>query len=73
VSLDFAVIEDSTAETECNAMLKALELELGTELTAKLSILNCYSGHTDHANGAMAASELFGEKKKRDVGCRDCG
>jgi hypothetical protein len=64
VSLDFAVIEDSTAETECNAMLKALELELGTELTAKLSILNCYSGHTDHANGAMAASELFGEKKK---------
>ncbi len=67
VSLAFAVIEDSTTETECNAMVKALQLELGTELTAKLSILNCYSDHTDHANRAMAASGLFGEKKKEKL------
>jgi hypothetical protein len=65
VGLNFDVIQNGKAETECQSQIDALELDLGQDLVAQVSMLTCYSGHTDHANTADAANRMFGEEKMR--------
>jgi hypothetical protein len=65
VVLNFDVIANGQATTECQSMLDALAVDLGSELTSDLSILKCYSSHSDHANAADKTSTLFGEAKQK--------
>ncbi len=68
VVLNFDVIANEQATTECQSMLDAqlaLAVDLGSELTSDLSILKCYSSHSDHANAADKTSTLFGEAKQK--------
>ena len=62
--LNFDVITNGEATTECQSMIDSLTIDLGPQLTdTNLSILKCYSAHSDHANTADKASTLFGEAK----------
>ncbi len=65
VVLNFDVIANGRATTECQSMLDALAVDLGSELTSDLSFFKCYSSHSDHANAADKTSTLFGEAEQK--------